>query len=93
MGKIEPIKTGDRCEVIAGALGTQGPNVGKIVKVAPLRGEHSIFGRIWRCTGPDLVSEYGGVGISADFAQSWLRKLPPDPLPIEAAQQDERLRA
>lgn len=37
----EPIKVGDQCEVIAGALDDKGPNVGKMVTVSALRGEHS----------------------------------------------------
>jgi len=74
---MEPIKAGDRCEVIAGALGAQGPNIGKTVTVYALRGEHSVFGRIWRCIGDGLTTEYGAIGPLADFAQSWLRKLPP----------------
>lgn len=73
----EPIKSHDRCEVIAGAMGIQGPNVGKTVVVECLRGEHSQFGRIWRCSGKDLVTEFGALGTHADFAQSWLRKMPP----------------
>jgi hypothetical protein len=73
----EPIKTGDECEVIAGALGITGPNVGRLVTVRELRGEHSQFGRIWRCEAQGLITEYGAVGTQADFAQSWLRKLPP----------------
>lgn len=83
----EPIKSGDLCEVIAGAFGLQGPNVGKLVTVKELRGEHSKFGRIWRCTGPDLTTEYGATGTQADFAQSWLRKLPPT---VPHAANDER---
>lgn len=73
----EPIKSGDRCEVIAGALGIEGPNIGKIVRVGSVRGEHSQFGRIWRCKGTGLTTEYGATGDQCDFAQSWLRKLPP----------------
>lgn len=76
----EPIKTGDECEVVCGALGTQGPNVGKTVTVTSLQGEHSEYGRIWRCTGKELITEYGATGIACDFAQSWLRKIPPQPL-------------
>lgn len=76
----EPIKSGDRCEVIAGALGSVGPNVGKFVTVGQVRGDHSEYGRIWRCHGEGLVTEYGGVGAEADFAQAWLRKLPPETL-------------
>ena len=74
---MEPIKSGDLCEVISGALGSQSPNVGKKVSVGSLRGEHSEHGRVWRCHGTDLVTEYGGLGTEMDFAQSWLRKLPP----------------
>ena len=84
----EPIKTGDRCEVIAGALGTKGPNVGKLVTVGSLRGEHSEHGRIWRCHGEGLVTEFGGLGSEADFAQSWLRKLPPDTVGPEQREQE-----
>lgn len=73
----EPIKSGDVCEVIAGALGNHGPNVGKRVTVVSLRGEHTQFGRIWRCAGTGLTTEYGATGTQCDFAQSWLRKLPP----------------
>lgn len=73
----EPIKTGDECTVIYGALGDKGPNIGKRVKVISLRGEHSEHGRIWRCSGEGLVTEYGVRGIYMDFAQSWLQKIPP----------------
>jgi hypothetical protein len=76
----EPIKSGDRCEIIAGALGPTGPNIGKLVTVGQVRGEHSEYGRIWRCHGEGLITEYGAVGSEADFAQAWLRKLPPETL-------------
>lgn len=76
----EPIKKGDRCEVISGALGDKGPNIGKKVIVVSFMGEHSVHGRIWRCTAPDLITEYGVVGIACDFAAAWLKKLPPEPL-------------
>lgn len=73
----EPIKTGDRATIIAGALGGAGPNVGKQVTVGALRGEHSHYGRIWRVHGEGLTTEFGGVGNSLDCAASWLRKDPP----------------
>jgi hypothetical protein len=85
----EPIKKGDRCEVIAGALGTQGPNVGKHVTVGQVRGDHSVHGRIWRCHGEGLVTEFGALGTEADFAQSWLRKLPPESTPPRAVEREE----
>jgi len=70
------ITAGVLCKVIGG---TDGLNIGKLVKVASLQGEHSKYGRIWRCTAQDcqLVTEYGAVGIAADFAQDWLEPLPP----------------
>jgi len=85
----EPIKSGDRCEVIAGALGSKGPNIGKQVTVGDLRGEHSEHGRIWRCHGEGLVTEFGALGTQADFAQSWLRKLPPSEAPPAVQQREE----
>lgn len=72
-----PIKAGDQAEIICGAMGTKGPNVGKRVTVGKLRGEHSEHGRIWRVHGEGLVSEYGATGDSVDCAASWLRKVPP----------------
>lgn len=47
-GVTEPIKTGDHCEVIAGALGLVGPNARKFVTVGQVRGERSEYDRIWR---------------------------------------------
>ena len=85
----EPIKSGDLCEVIGGALGTTGPNIGKRVTVGQLRGDHSVHGRIWRCHGPGLVTEYGALGNEADFAQAWLRKLPPQAAPAPAGQREK----
>ncbi|APW37631.1 hypothetical protein RD110_10880 [Rhodoferax koreense] len=75
----EPIKSGDRCLVIAGSLGDKGPNIGKTVLVTSLMGEHSQHGRIWRCVAPNLVTDCGVIGVAADFAASWLQKLPPAP--------------
>ncbi len=85
----EPIKSGDRCEVIAGALGNEGPNIGKQVTVGAVRGEHSEHGRIWRCHGEGLVTEYGALGTEADFAQAWLRKLPPEGLPPQVQEREK----
>lgn len=71
------IYQGVLCKVIGG---TDNLNVGKLVRVSSFQGEHSQYGRIWRCTavGCSLVTEYGGVGISADFAQDWLEPIPPE---------------
>ena len=74
---MKPIQAGDHAEIIEGALGTKGPNVGKKVRVVNLRGEHSEHGRIWKVEGEGLISEYGAVGTTVDCAQSWLRKIEP----------------
>lgn len=74
----EPIKAGDVCEVIGGAFDTAGPNIGKMVTVRALKGEHSEYGRIWQCEGNGLTTEYGATGNFADFANSWLKKIPPN---------------
>ena len=77
----EPIKVGDECHVVGGALESMtGPNIGKRVIVRALRGEHSAYGRIWQCEaapGEILITEYGATGSIADFAASWLMKIPP----------------
>lgn len=79
----EPIKSGDVCLVVDGIFGAESPNIGKHVTVHGVRGEHSVYGRIWLCAGKDLVTEYGAKGNSAEFAQSWLQKLPPQGLHVE----------
>lgn len=77
----EPIQSGDMCEVIGGLGRQYSPNVGQRVRVESLQGEHSQHGRIWRCKGPDVqqMTDGGGYVVTgwADFAQSWLRKVPP----------------
>lgn len=74
------IKSGDLAEVIGGMNGTASPNLGLIVRVLQFRGEHSQFGRIWRCEAE--FAELGQPGVNcppgqADFAQDWLRKIEP----------------
>jgi hypothetical protein len=87
----EPIKSGDLCEVIGGAFNElAGPNIGKLVTVRSFRGEHPLYGRIFRCEGEGLITEYGAFGSIADFAQSWLRKLPPD-TKVNSSQNEKKL--
>lgn len=74
----EPIKSGDIADIVEGALGTMGPNIGKRVRVGLLQGEHSVHGRIWRVHGDGLTTEYGATGSELDCAQAWLRKVEPD---------------
>lgn len=78
----EPIGAGDRCEVIDGLKGKDSPNLGLVVRALAYIGDHSKLGRMWRCE-----AEYASIGHQganttcppgqADFAQTWLRKLPP----------------
>ena len=88
----EPIKAGDLAEVISGKLGTASPNIGLIVSVVSLQGEHSLYGRIWRCEAE--YGERGQVGTDKvppghlDFAQDWLKKINPPPLPDKVKAQD-----
>lgn len=87
----EPIKAGDLAEVISGKYGTASPNIGLIVSVVSLQGEHSLYGRIWRCEAE--YGEAGQPGIAVppgylDFAQDWLKKINPPPLPDKVKAQD-----
>lgn len=77
----QPIKAGDVCLVLQGLGQGKSPNVGLVVVVAQLQGEHSRLGRIWRCTGPGIkqLTETGAYADTgwADFPVSWLQKLEP----------------
>ena len=75
-----PIKAGDLCRVISGANGDKSPNIGLIVSVLSFRGEHSQFGRIWRCQAEYAELSQPGFNVppgAADFAQDWLKKIEP----------------
>lgn len=78
----EPIKAGDDCLVIDGALKEKSPNIGKQVRVVSGQGEHSKLGRIWRCTGESLAQFDGSVSSWADFPAVWLEKIEPDAPPL-----------
>lgn len=71
------LKNGTLCEVVGGVLHPS-PNLGVIVEVTAYAGEHSFYGPIYRCKGhgKDLVSEWGVVAITMDFAEDWLKPLP-----------------
>lgn len=75
----EPIKAGDLAEVVNGLWGKESPNLGLIVRVLSYVGDHSKFGRIWRCEAEYAVIEQIAKVPpgTADFAQSWLRKIEP----------------
>jgi hypothetical protein len=91
----EPLKAGDRCEVVGGLGRGKSPNVGLRVTVASFQGEHSQLGRIWRCTGDGVqqLTDGGTYAVTgwADFAQSWLRKLPPAAPPLTTTTNEESL--
>lgn len=93
----DPIKAGDLCEVIDGANGQQSPNIGLLVTVKQYIGDHSQYGRIWRCEAEYAELMQSGVNVppgQADFAQSWLRKIqPPKQQEINKAYTNDRLAA
>ena len=84
----EPISAGCRAEVIDGLKGRASPNLGLIVKVLARTGEHSLYGPIWLCEAEFAVIAQAGTRdrdpTHAHFAQSWLRRLPPDTVPPKA---------
>lgn len=85
----EPIKSGDLAIIIDSIDGINGHTVGKTVTVGQRMGEHSQHGVIWKVHGKNLISEYGGVGDSADCAQAWLKKIEPDAPPAKSETRDE----
>lgn len=93
----EPIKAGDTCEVIGGMGRGKSPNLGLRVKALSMQGEHSQFGRVWRCEGKGVkqLSDAGGYLETgwADFPSDWLKKIEPDAPPPEAVKTSEELTA
>lgn len=82
-----PIRSGDTARIVRGALGDKGPNVGKVVSVGLLAGEHSEHGNIWSVHGTGLVTEYGAVGGTLHCAQGWLQRI--EPLPAKTLSKQE----
>lgn len=70
-------KPGDSAKVINSI---DGASVGLIVQIVSYAGEHSKYGPIWRCQSKGtIVTEFGGIGNEADFADEWLEPIvPPD---------------
>jgi len=55
-----------------------GASVGMIVQCVKIRGEHSLYGIIWRVRSQQtLVTEHGGIGNEADVPAKWLKKIEP----------------
>lgn len=79
---MKPIQAGDFAEIIRGLGRDKSPNIGKRVRVVSLQGEHSQFGRIWRCTGEGVqqLADGGTYVVTgwADLPASWLRKIEPE---------------
>ena len=90
-----PIQAGDVCEVINGVYRGKSPNVGKVVTVKSLQGNHTQLGVIWRCIGKDLVvfNSDDVVGMAADFPAAWLRRIEPPAAPAQAIDLREKLAA
>ncbi|HEV2606878.1 MAG TPA: hypothetical protein VGT79_02740 [Xanthomonadaceae bacterium] len=87
----EPIKQGDLCEVIDGALGAASPNIGLRVVVIQRDGEHSKFGPMWLCEGDAELAQPGTRDVPlgrAHYAQAWLKKVPKAPLPAKVQQME-----
>ena len=88
-----PISAGDVC-VVVGALGrSKSPNIGRQVTVSSAQGEHSHFGRIWRCEGAGIqqLADSGGYVTTgwADFAADWLQRIDPENLSDSATKHKE----
>lgn len=83
----KPISAGCLAEVINGLTGASSPNIGLIVKVIMYVGDEKTLGRIWCCEAEygTKVQERAHVpGNQMDCAQSWLRRLPDDPVAPKA---------
>jgi hypothetical protein len=78
---IEPIKAGDKAIVINGLGRNKSPNIGKQVTVLKAIGEHSQYGRVWRCEGAGIaqLTDSGTYDITgwADIPAAWLQKIKP----------------
>jgi hypothetical protein len=73
------VEPGDLAEVIQSV---DGASIGMIVQVIEFKGHHSLYGPVWTCRSKsNIVTEYGGVGNTADFADDWLRRIKAPPLP------------
>lgn len=98
----EPIKAGDRCEVIGGLGRSKSPNIGLRVtvkhRVFGAHGmDHTQHGPVVRCIGAG-IKQLGDAGQYietgwADFPVAWLRKLPPDKTPDQGVTTDREVTA
>lgn len=81
-------KQGDLATVIKSV---DNASVGMIVQVVQFVGDHSQYGPIWRCRSKGtIVTEYGGVGNEADFADDWLEPIVP-PSNVDVIEKNKEL--
>lgn len=84
MSEAPKVGPGVLCEVVWGLEGDQSPNLGLVVSVTRLVGQHEDYGPIWEAENEyGIRPEYSKVHrpISPgkqDYAESWLRPLPWD---------------
>lgn len=77
-----PISKGDLCRVIDGVYKHKSPNVGKLVTVESIQGNHSTLGVIWRCSGQSLQAyDADHPSSTADFPAAWLKRIEPPKTP------------
>jgi hypothetical protein len=83
---MTPSKPGQKCRLIGSwsldTEGKQGPNHGKVVTTL-WRHEEMAADRVpvWRVSGTNLVSSYGGTGSEVDALDYWLEVIEPDEAP------------
>ena len=69
---MRPLQRGDRAVIVQ----SHNPvNIGKIVTVGYMRGEHPVLGRLVRVHGDDIRRRNGTTAEEADSPISWLRRI------------------
>jgi hypothetical protein len=88
------VAIGVLCEVINGLLGKDSPNLGLIVRVTKFIGHHEVFGPVWEASNeygerPEFSEVHRPVPPGhQDYAESWLRPLPPGKAPDAVKSRD-----
>jgi hypothetical protein len=91
----EPLKNGDRCEVVGGMARKASPNLGlKVTVKHRVFGAHGMdhreFGAMYRCEGAGVcqMNDMGEFIVKgwADFPGIWLKKLPPETSPAKTVE-------
>lgn len=79
----EPIKKGDLAIIIYGFNGNKSPNVGKIVTVGMMAGDHPTLGPMVKIHGENLIIENRPPANECNILISWLKKVNGPPLPTK----------